>query len=182
MTLSRLFGARLGLALVTAAALRAAAGEPAALDAHLAPLRPLLGKTWKGAFTSSKPDQPTVDVQRWERVLNGKAIRVLHSINDVLYGGETIFSWDERQQAVVYYYFTTAGFMTTGKLSREGDKIITREEVTGDPDGVTEVRATSELLPDGKFHVKAEYRKHGAWAPGHEVTYQEDASAAVVFK
>jgi hypothetical protein len=31
------------------------------------------------------------------------------------------------------------------------------EDVKGSANGVTEVRATSELLPDGKFHVKAEY-------------------------
>jgi hypothetical protein len=52
----------------------------------------LLAKTWKGALKSSEPDKlatanlpearPVVDVMRWERALNGKAIRVLHSIND----------------------------------------------------------------------------------------------------
>src|SRR5262245_61182007 len=44
------------------------------LDSHLEPLRSLLGKTWKGAFKDSKPEKPTVDVSRWERILNGKAI------------------------------------------------------------------------------------------------------------
>jgi len=40
----------------------------------------------------------------------------------------------------------------------------------------------SEILPDGKFHVKAEHLKNGEWTPGHEVTYEEDPASQVVFK
>jgi hypothetical protein len=47
---------------------------------------------------------------------------------------------------------------------------------------VTKVRSTTELLPGGGFHVKADYRKNGEWVPGHEVSYQEDATSKVVFK
>jgi len=156
--------------------------ETASLDPHLEPLRPFLEKTWKGTFANSKPEKPVVDVQRWERALNGKAVRLLHSINSGAYGGETIFRWDEKKKSVVYYYFTTENYMTTGSMNFENGRIITHEEVKGDPDGVTEVRGTSELLPSGKFHVKTEYLKKAEWAPGHEVTYEVDASAAVVFK
>src|SRR5215510_11921124 len=84
--------------------------EAPSLDPHLEPLRPLLQKTWKGSFKNSRPDKPTVDVMHWERALNGRAVRVLHSINDGSYGGETLFRWDELKQAVTYHYFTTAGF------------------------------------------------------------------------
>jgi hypothetical protein len=159
----------------------ALADQPS-LNPHLEPLRPLLGKTWKGTFKDSKPEKPTVDVSRWERTLNGQAVRALHSINQGVYGGETIFIWDEKKQSVVYYYFTTAGFMTTGTLEVKGGSIVTREEVQGDAGGVTEVRATSEIRPDGQFHVKAEYLKKGQWELGHEVTYQPDDSVLVVFK
>jgi hypothetical protein len=157
-----------------------AEGE-ASLDSHLEPLRPLIGKTWKGAFKDSKADKPTVDVCRWERILNGKAIRVLHSINEGSYGGETIFMWDEKKRAVTYFYFTTAGFMTTGTATFDNGKIITREVVTGSANGVTEVRATSEIRANS-FHVKSEYLKNGEWAPGHEVTYKDAPSAVVKFK
>jgi hypothetical protein len=157
------------------------ADQPA-LNAHLEPLRPLLGKTWKGVFKDSKSDKPTVDVARWERTLNGQAVRLLHSINDGVYGGETVFIWDEKKQVVAYYYFTTAGFMTTGTMEAKDGKILTREEVQGQAGGVTAVRSTSEIQPDGKFHVKSEHLKNGQWAPGHEVTYEQDSSVQVVFK
>ncbi|HKX63568.1 MAG TPA: hypothetical protein VJS65_17050, partial [Verrucomicrobiae bacterium] len=42
----------------------------ATLDPHLEPLRPLLGKTWRGPFKNSKPEKPVVDIMRWERALN----------------------------------------------------------------------------------------------------------------
>jgi hypothetical protein len=152
------------------------------LDPHLEPLRPMLEKTWKGAFQNSKPDQPMVDIMRWERALNGKAVRVLHSLNDGSYGGETIFMWDEKKQVVTYHYFTTAGFMTVGSLSFKEGKLITHEVVAGSAGGVTEVRGTSELLPGGAFRVKTEHLKDGEWQPGREVTYNPDSGAKVVFK
>jgi hypothetical protein len=152
------------------------------LAPQLEPLRPLLDKTWKGPFKSSTPEKPVVDIMRWERALNGKAIRVLHSVNDGSYGGETIFKWDEKKQAVTYHYFTTAGFMTVGTVSFKDAKVITREVVSGSTGGVTEVRGTSELLPGGEFRVKTEHLKNGEWQPGREVTYTQDPTAKIIFK
>ena len=71
-------------------ALTLAAGDSPALDPHLESLRPWLDKTWKGEFKDSKPDSPKVDIVRWERALNGKAVRILHSLNDGAYGGEAL--------------------------------------------------------------------------------------------
>ncbi|HEY5909942.1 MAG TPA: hypothetical protein VJA21_04990 [Verrucomicrobiae bacterium] len=158
------------------------ADTPAYLDPHLECLRPLIDKTWKGEFKNSKPDKPIIDVSRWERALNGKAVRMLHSINDGAYGGETIFVWDEKKQTVAYHYFTTAGFMTTGTLEAKDGKVLTSEHVSGATGGVTEVRGTSEIRADGTFHVKTEHLKDGEWSPGHEVTYREAPEAKVVFK
>jgi hypothetical protein len=165
-----------------AAALSLAAADQPSLNPHLALLEPLLGKTWKGTFKNSKPDHPIVDIEHWERALNGHAVRQVHSINQGVYGGETIFIWDEKKQAIAYYYFTTEGFMTTGTLEVKDGHWITSEQVIGDADGVTEVRGTSEIQPDGRFHVKAEYLKNGQWGVGHEVTYEEAPASEVIFK
>ena len=108
--------------------------------------------------------------------------RLLHSINQGVYGGETLFVWNQRTHTIEYFYFTTEGYMTTGTMEVKSGKIETRETVKGDAGGVSEVRATSEILPGGKFHVKAEYLKNGEWSLGHEVTYQEDPASEVIFK
>jgi len=152
------------------------------MERHLEPLRPLLEKTWKGAFKKSTPEKPLVDIMRWERALNGKAVRVLHSVNDGAYGGETIFRWDEKKQEVTYHYFTTAGFMTVGTMSFKDGKMITHEVVTSGTDGVTEVRGTSELLSNGALRVTTEHLKDGEWQTGREVMYHEDSAVKVIFR
>lgn len=172
----------LATAVSMAASLALLRADQPSLDPHLEILRPLLEKTWKGHFKDSTPEKPMVDVARWERALNGRAVRILHSVNDGVYGGETLITWDEDQKSLVYHYFTTTSHNTTGKMSTKDGRFVTDELVSGNAGGVTEVRATSELLADGRFHVKAEYLKNGEWSPGHEITYKEDASAKVVFK
>lgn len=164
------------------AALTSHAAELPSLDEHLEPFRPLLGKTWRGEFKNSKPDKPTIDVARWERALNGKAIRILHSVNNGSYGGESIIRWDKDSKQLVYYYFTTAGFMTSGTMTVVDGKFVGIEKVTGDANGVTEVRSTTELRPDGTMLAKAEYVKDGQVTRGREVLYKEDPKAEVKFK
>ncbi len=163
-------------------AIAAPVAEELPLNSHLEPLRPLLEKTWKGTFNNSKPGNPTVDVGRWERALNGQAIRRLHSVNDGAYGGEALLFWDDQQKRIVVYYFTTAGFMSVGTLGFKDGKFTGHEDIKGNADGITEVRSISELLPSGKFHLKAEYLKNGKWTFGREVTYEESPGSKVAFK
>jgi hypothetical protein len=185
---SRRFFVQLGISGILIAPWVSAALAPAnergkpALDAHFEPFRPLLERTWKGTFANSKPENPAIDVMRWERALNGKAIRILHSINEGVYGGESLITWDESKQSLVFHYFTTAGFITTGTMRWDAGKIITHERVSGSAQGVTEVKGISQLNPDGTFHVKSEHRKGDTWSPGHEVTYRQDPAAKVVFR
>jgi hypothetical protein len=167
---------------ILGAAVGLLAADAPALDPQLEPLRPLIERTWRGPFKNSTPEKPVIDVMRWERALNGKAVRMLHSINDGAYGGETIFRWDRTRNAVTYHYFTTAGFMTTGTLECRDGKFLSREVVAGDSGGVTEVRATSELAADGTFVVRSEHLKDGNWQPARETVYREDSSARVVFR
>jgi hypothetical protein len=77
------------------------AGE---LDPRLEPLRPLVGKTWRGDLSPPGAARPAVDVHRFELALGGRAVRSLHSINDGDYGGETLFVWDDARKSIVYTY------------------------------------------------------------------------------
>lgn len=101
---------------------RTSAAEQGSLDPHLEPLRPWLGKTWKSEAAEASNAEPKVDVARWERALNGRAVRILHSINEGSYGGETIALWDEAKKSVIYHYFTTAGFTTNGTIDLQRRK------------------------------------------------------------
>ncbi len=160
----------------------AGASFAAEMSPHFEPLRPLLGKAWRGVFPRSTPDKPIIDVARWDVALNGKAVRILHSINDGDYGGETLIVWDVERKSLVFFYFTTGGFYTTGTVSVEGGALVTLETVKGNAEGVTEVKGATRLLPDGRMHVKTLYRKHGDWIDGRDVYYVETKDAEVRFK
>lgn len=151
-------------------------------SAHLELLAPFVGKTWQGEFAHSTPEHPVIDVSKWEWALNGQAIRILHSVNDGHYGGETIVMWNPDREALVGHYFTTAGFMTTAIITPEEDGLTSREEVVGHDAGVTAVEARMRILPDGRLHSASRYLRHGTWEDGHEITYTEAPHAKVRFR
>lgn len=152
------------------------------LSTHLEPLRFILDTTWQGKVGESETKEPIYDVSRWERALNGKAIRILHSVNAGDYGGETIVLWDKEKKSLVYYYFTTAEFFTQGTFTVEGSTITSHEYVAGNEAGITEVKSTTELRQDGKLYVKTQMRKKGVWEDRPEVVYYKKSSAKVVFR
>jgi hypothetical protein len=159
----------------------AAADQPG-LDPHLEPLRPWLDKTFKSEPTEPRSDKSTTDVARWERALNGKAVRITHSLNEGAYGGEVIVRWDEEKEAVCYHYFTTDTFRTEGTMTFKDGKIASHEIVKGKAEDITEVRATTEMHRDGTYLQKSEYLKDGKWSPGREALYRPDPTARVIFK
>ena len=174
---------RSAVTLLTAATLACASGAAAVeMNERLAPLAPLLGKTWRGVVSPPGAARPAVDVSRFDLALNGQAVRNRHSIDDGAYGGETFIVWEEARQSLVYYYFTTAGFYTTGTMSVEDGAIVSHEVVKGSAGGIAEVKATSRLLPDGRLHVKSRHLRNGQWEDGRETFYVEDPLAVVRFK
>ena len=46
-----------------------------------------LGKRFQGEFYNSSKENPLVDIIHFERILNGEAIRITHSVNHGEYGG-----------------------------------------------------------------------------------------------
>lgn len=158
------------------------ASRAAELAEALKPLAPFVGKTWRGEFANSTPEKPVIDISRWEVALNGSAVRILHSINNGEYGGESLLFHDPKTQKLTYFYFTTAGFYTHGTMEFEDGKLVSRETVTGNADGITEVKGIGEVLPDGRMKSTSEYLKNGKWVKGHEAIYTEAPEAQVIFK
>ncbi|SVA69885.1 uncharacterized protein METZ01_LOCUS122739 [marine metagenome] len=152
------------------------------LSVHLKPFQNYIGKTFKGEFANSTPEKPIYDISHWERVLNGNAIRIMHSVNNGEYGGESIVMWDAKKESLVSWYFTTAGFYTQAILQFEDEKLISIEDVTGNENNITKVKAIIEFLPDGQLLNSSKYFINGFWADGHKIKYSEVPDAKVVFK
>jgi hypothetical protein len=157
--------------------------ETRSLHPELEAFRPMLGRTYRGEMAQSSPERPMVDVVRYERALNGMAVRSWHSINDGAYGGETVITWDEAKDSLVFHYFTTQGFVTTGTMSIEDGAFVSYEEVAdpGKAGGVSAVRAKG-LIGADEVKVESEYLKDGEWVPGHTADYAYAPEAEVTFK
>ena len=152
------------------------------LSEYLKPLHTYIGKTFKGEFADSTPENPTYDIQYWERALNGNAIKITHSVNNGEYGGESMIMWDPKLGSQVSWYFTTAGFYTQATVIIEDGKLVSHENVTGNENGITEVKSIMQLLSNGQLHTKSEYLQNGKWVDGHEIYYKEAPGEQVIFK
>ncbi|QWF34334.1 hypothetical protein [Pseudoalteromonas sp. SiA1] len=150
------------------------------LEPELVVFTPYLG-TWQADFHIDKNPLPTQDVTKWERTLNGKAIRTTHSINEGEYGGESMIFYDRKKQSLVFYYFTTAGFYTKGVMKvLSPTQFVAYEDVTGSQEGITKVKSTSEFK-DEQFVVSTSYLKKGEWTKPQIRTYHR-SNKEVKFK
>jgi hypothetical protein len=155
---------------------------PDSLSSGLEPLRPYLGKTWRGLL--SAPGQPEkIDISHWERALNGTAVKIRHSVNQGEYGGETMVFVDQKTKQLTYYYFTTAGFYTHGTMQFDAQtgQLQAEEQVENNKNGITKVRSLSTLSA-GTLQTRSEYLQNGQWVKGHSATYTEAPQAKVEFK
>ena len=152
------------------------------LSEHLKPFELYIGKTFKGEFANSTKEKPVFDISRWERILNGMAIKITHSVNDGEYGGESIITWDVKKNSLVSSYFTTAGFTTTAILHFEDDKLISLEDVIGNENGITKVKAIIEFLENGDLQNASKYLINDEWVDGHMIHYKETPGAKIIFK
>ena len=151
------------------------------MSEHLKSLSPYIGKTYRGEFLNSTKDDPVYDVAKWERALNGNAIRILHSVNNGEYGGESIIMWNPEKESLMSWYFTTGGFFTNALVIVEGNKITSIEDVTGNDNGITKVKSIIEFRKNGGLENRSKYLMNNIWVDGHQIFYVEDAKARVIF-
>lgn len=137
-------------------------------------LAPFIG-TWKAEVAEN-----TYDVSHYDWVLGGKALRIMHSINDGAYGGEAILHWDEEKQAIIFHYVTTSTFYTEGTISPTETGFDAHEIVHGNMDGIVETRSGYEMK-DGEIHVWSQLLKNGEWTEKETAIYSKAPDAEVRF-
>lgn len=169
------------VALALAALALAAQPAVAELDSHLAPLAPFVGRSYTAHMSPPGAEPAVVDVQQWEEILGGKGVRMTHSINGGDYGGQSLFTWDETKQAIIYFYATTASFHTEGSMVAAGDSIMTHEQVIGEAGDITEVRGVTRRTADGLV-VRTERKVQGQWLPHRATTYVETPGVVPAFR
>lgn len=154
------------------------------LHPTLLPFKDFIGKTWRGEFPNSTQEKPIIDVQNWELILNGRAIRIMHSVNDGEYGGETIIIYNKRRNIFEFFYFTTAEFYTNGTMEINNNILTSHEYILGNEDGITESKSVASLQKNGDLHVKTMFLRKGIWDSNSETNmmYTLSPTDSVKFK
>ena len=152
------------------------------LSEHLKPFEPYIGKTFKGEFAHSTKDKPVFDISHWERILNGMAVKITHSVNNGEFGGVSIITWDAKKNSLVSSYFTTAGFTTNAIMHFEDGKLISLEDVTGNEKGITKIKAVIEFVENGDLKNSSKYFMNNEWVDGHTIYYIQSPESKITFK
>lgn len=145
---------------------------------QLAPLKPFVGKTWQADLDPT--DGEAIDIARWEWAMNGKAIRILHSVNNGAYGGETLIHFDAEANQIVYRYVTTAAFYTEGTITVTEDGFTAEATVIGLP-GTHRTEATHRLV-NGNMEVSTRIIKDSDAGSISKAIYVNTPDAVVVFR
>ena len=164
---------------VPAVALAQPAPLPEAVSgrAAYAPFEAMVGKTWRGQGTR---DAKAEDIQRWEWAIGGNAIRIVHSVNNGAYAGESLIFRDKDTGNYIFHYFTTGGFHTTGTIRPTGPVAFEMEEAVHGVKGLAALKSTGVLGADGIYRTRSKVEKDGQWVEVGGFDYREDATAKVV--
>ena len=146
--------------------------EPPLSD-HLIEMLPFIGSTYKGDFINSTKENPMFDVLSFERALNGNAVKVIHSVNNGEFVGETMVMWNPEKGGVQSWYFTSAGSLTIQNVQIKKDTFISIEDVAGNQNGITKVKTIIEVLHGNQIQKRTKYLMNNLWKDGSEIIYNK---------
>ena len=148
---------------------------------HLIEMKPFIGNTYKGDFINSTKENPMFDVLSFERALNGNAIKVIHSVNNGEFGGETMVMWNPEKGGLQSWYFTSAGSLTIQNVQIRKNTFISIENVERNQNGITKVKTIMEVLNEDQIKKRTKYLMNNMWKDGSETVYNKINGLKPVF-
>ncbi len=151
------------------------------LSDHLIEMKPFIGNTYKGDFINSTKENPMFDVLSFERALNGNAIKVIHSVNNGEFVGETMVMWNPEKGGLQSWYFTSAGSLTIQNVQIRKNTFISIENVERNQNGITKVKTIMEVLNEDQIKKRTKYLMNNMWKDGSETVYNKINGLKPVF-
>ena len=152
------------------------------LSKHLLGFENFINKKFKGEFYNSTKENPLIDVIYFERILNGNAISISHSVNNGVYGGKSIIVWNSKNLKLESYYFSTGGEMIQSHVSTEKNEIVMVEDFSKNDNGIQKVKKIYRLGKDGILEYQIKYFMNNIWVNSHDMEYNESKSAEIIFQ
>jgi len=151
------------------------------LSEHLIEMKPFIGNTYKGDFINSTKENPMYDVLSFERALNGNAIKVIHSVNNGEFGGETMVMWNPEKRGLQSWYFTSAGSLIIQNVQIKKNTFISIENVERNQNGITKVKTIIEVFHGDQIIKRTKYLMNNLWKDGSETLYNKVNGLKPVF-
>ena len=152
------------------------------LSKHLLGFEIFLGKRFQGEFYNSTKENPLMDIIYFERILNGEAIRISHSVNHGEYGGEYIITWNSDKGKIESYYFSTGGEIRVSSVDITNNEISIKEDFSKNKNGIQKVKKIFRLGAEGSLEHSIKYMINNMWVKSHEMIYSRNDSAKIIFR
>ena len=152
------------------------------LSKHLLGFEIFLGKKFQGEFYNSTKENPLMDIIYFERILNGEAIRITHSVNHGEYGGEYIITWNSDKGKIESYYFSTGGEIRVSSIDITNNEISIEEDFSKNKNGIQKVKKIFRLDAEGTLENNIKYMINNMWIKSHEMIYSRNDSAKIIFR
>ena len=140
-----------------------------------------LGKYFKGETFNSTKLKPISEVIHFKRILNGQAVRIVHSINEGEFGGETIITWNQKNNVLESIYFSTGGTIEHSVVTIKDNTIIFIEDVSNNKNSIKKVKNTYHLNRYGQLKKETKYYLNNMWVFSHSANYSESKSSEIIF-
>ena len=150
------------------------------LSYRLRGFEPFIGKYFKGSINNVSKLKSSSEVIYFQRILNGQAIRISHSINHGEFGGETIIAWNDSNNLLESIYFSTGGTIKKSIVEIKDHKVILLEDLIND-NSIKKVKTTYKLLLNGNLEKEIKYYIDKTWRKSHVLIYKNDKNSKLIF-
>jgi hypothetical protein len=112
-----------------------AAAAQSELRQEIAPLGFLVGHCWRGKFEARAEN----DTHCFDSIYGGQHVRDRHEVKnakgEVVYAGETLYSWNGKTRRMEYTYVSSDGAVSHGSLEPKDGALDFGDETYHGPDG-----------------------------------------------
>lgn len=153
------------------------ASNAQSLQERLNPLKPFLGRTWKGDLKAPNGELISVSVRNFESIADGKVIKIIKKSEGKSDWGEGCFYWNDIEKKIAYFFIEGAGVFQTGFVKVENNAITIEGTMTWPTQMNPQVKQsyefknTFEFTSDGKMIDKWFMNAFGPWQPGHVIEF-----------
>ena len=142
------------------------------LNNDLLAFNSFIGKKFIGKIKSKVGNKFVIETVFWKSALKGDAVRATHKFNDDEVLGETLIMFDQLENDISCWYFSSGGISRKSKFLNKSNEIIFLEDVSRYSNSITKIRTTYKLSKNSSYQKVTQYLINNVWTKGENVLYE----------